>query len=349
MAARVAEQLLGSGRRLVTAESCTGGWMAKACTDLPGSSRWFRGGVVAYTNEAKTGCSGCAADTARGARGGQRSGRSARWRTGRWSGSGASGGRGQRHCRTGRGHAGQAGRARCGSPGRPWRAGEIRTEVSVFSGDRETVRGRPWCAPLEGCARRVNRRHGSAGQVTATVVPRGGCFSRSGRTRLRGGWPAAREWLPAGAGRPQRPDQWHLTLEFLGDVPEARLHDAWTRRDCARRSLRRLPSRLDSTGWSTGAAAGPVPGARKRAPAVAARWCSRSGGELPAARFRAGVTAVQAASDARAPGGAPAVGGRGRAGPLRWPARAFHWCSRSRNPRVGRYGVLADWQHLSRS
>jgi nicotinamide-nucleotide amidase len=35
---------------LVTAESCTGGWIAKACTDVAGSSRWFQGGVVAYSN-----------------------------------------------------------------------------------------------------------------------------------------------------------------------------------------------------------------------------------------------------------------------------------------------------------
>jgi nicotinamide-nucleotide amidase len=52
--AEVADRLLSSRRHLVTAESCTGGWVAKICTDLPGSSRWFRGGVVAYTNELKT-------------------------------------------------------------------------------------------------------------------------------------------------------------------------------------------------------------------------------------------------------------------------------------------------------
>lgn len=50
---RVADRLVALDRRLVTAESCTGGWVAKACTDLPGSSRWFRGGVVAYDNEFK--------------------------------------------------------------------------------------------------------------------------------------------------------------------------------------------------------------------------------------------------------------------------------------------------------
>lgn len=38
---------------LVTAESCTGGWIAKALTDLPGSSVWFDAGVVTYSYEAK--------------------------------------------------------------------------------------------------------------------------------------------------------------------------------------------------------------------------------------------------------------------------------------------------------
>ena len=51
--AEVAEHLLSRRLLLVAAESCTGGWIAKACTDRPGSSQWFRGGVVAYTNELK--------------------------------------------------------------------------------------------------------------------------------------------------------------------------------------------------------------------------------------------------------------------------------------------------------
>lgn len=38
---------------LVAAESCTGGLLAKMCTDLSGSSSWFEGGVVSYTNELK--------------------------------------------------------------------------------------------------------------------------------------------------------------------------------------------------------------------------------------------------------------------------------------------------------
>ena len=63
LAGRVAGALLASGRQLVTAESCTGGWIAKVCTDLPGSSRWFRGGVVAYSNELKAGLLGVRPET----------------------------------------------------------------------------------------------------------------------------------------------------------------------------------------------------------------------------------------------------------------------------------------------
>ena len=50
----IAERLSDRGWRLVTAESCTGGWLAKCCTDLPGSSRWYEGGVVSYSNTLKT-------------------------------------------------------------------------------------------------------------------------------------------------------------------------------------------------------------------------------------------------------------------------------------------------------
>jgi nicotinamide-nucleotide amidase len=39
--------------RLATAESCTGGLIAAACTALAGSSDWFERGVVSYSNEAK--------------------------------------------------------------------------------------------------------------------------------------------------------------------------------------------------------------------------------------------------------------------------------------------------------
>jgi nicotinamide-nucleotide amidase len=65
LAVRVAERLLGAGRRLVVAESCTGGWVAKACTDLPGSSQWFLGGVVTYSDALKVGLLGVSDDALR--------------------------------------------------------------------------------------------------------------------------------------------------------------------------------------------------------------------------------------------------------------------------------------------
>ncbi|MCY7371340.1 MAG: CinA family protein [Polaromonas sp.] len=46
---------------LATAESCTGGLIAAACTDLAGSSNWFERGFVSYSNAAKTGLLGVAA------------------------------------------------------------------------------------------------------------------------------------------------------------------------------------------------------------------------------------------------------------------------------------------------
>jgi nicotinamide-nucleotide amidase len=49
----VAGLLVRRGIMLATAESCTGGWIAKTLTDIPGSSAWFDCGVAAYSYEAK--------------------------------------------------------------------------------------------------------------------------------------------------------------------------------------------------------------------------------------------------------------------------------------------------------
>ncbi len=49
--------------RISAAESCTGGWIAKACTDIAGSSAWFDRGFVTYSNQAKTDMLGVAAAT----------------------------------------------------------------------------------------------------------------------------------------------------------------------------------------------------------------------------------------------------------------------------------------------
>ena len=50
----LADLMLKNGLLLATAESCTGGMIAAACTDLAGSSAWFERGFVTYSNAAKT-------------------------------------------------------------------------------------------------------------------------------------------------------------------------------------------------------------------------------------------------------------------------------------------------------
>ncbi|HJW06485.1 MAG TPA: CinA family protein [Rhodanobacter sp.] len=53
LAGEVASEVQRCRLMLVTAESCSGGWIAKTLTDLPGSSAWFDAGVVTYSYEAK--------------------------------------------------------------------------------------------------------------------------------------------------------------------------------------------------------------------------------------------------------------------------------------------------------
>ena len=51
---QIANLLVKNQLKLASAESCTGGMIAAACTDLAGSSAWFERGFVTYSNEAKT-------------------------------------------------------------------------------------------------------------------------------------------------------------------------------------------------------------------------------------------------------------------------------------------------------
>lgn len=53
LAAAVVEDLTATGKAVATAESCTGGWIAKCCTDRAGSSAWFERGFVTYSDRAK--------------------------------------------------------------------------------------------------------------------------------------------------------------------------------------------------------------------------------------------------------------------------------------------------------
>ena len=53
LATALVSELSASGKAVATAESCTGGWVAKAITDVPGSSACFGYGIVSYSNGAK--------------------------------------------------------------------------------------------------------------------------------------------------------------------------------------------------------------------------------------------------------------------------------------------------------
>ena len=69
LAAEAVEKLKASHLRAATAESCTGGLVAKLITDVSGASEVFEGGVVSYSNEVKINLLGVARETlaARGA------------------------------------------------------------------------------------------------------------------------------------------------------------------------------------------------------------------------------------------------------------------------------------------
>jgi len=60
---QLASRLTRQGLQLAVAESCTGGWLAKACTDAAGSSAWFERGFVTYSNLAKQQMLGVKPDT----------------------------------------------------------------------------------------------------------------------------------------------------------------------------------------------------------------------------------------------------------------------------------------------
>src|SRR3546814_14180207 len=60
----VGTRLRESRDLLVTAESCTGGWLAKTATDIAGSPDWFDCGMVAYSYEPKHALLGVRSDTA---------------------------------------------------------------------------------------------------------------------------------------------------------------------------------------------------------------------------------------------------------------------------------------------
>lgn len=152
-AVQVSQHLINSSRQLVTAESCTGGWIGKALTDIPGSSSWYRGGVIVYSNELKQHLLGVTEETL--------------------TVHGAVSDAAVREMATGAlehlggdiavaisGIAGPDG----AQPGKPvgtvwiafaWRHGQavhVNARLKLFSGDREEVRRRSVVAALQGVA-----------------------------------------------------------------------------------------------------------------------------------------------------------------------------------------------------
>lgn len=62
-ATQLSKMLMAEHLSLCTAESCTGGWIAKILTDIPGSSAWFDSGMAAYSYEAKQALLGVRSET----------------------------------------------------------------------------------------------------------------------------------------------------------------------------------------------------------------------------------------------------------------------------------------------
>ncbi len=54
LVSKLAEKLISQKLKVVTVESCTAGLIAKTLTDKSGSSAWFSGGLITYSNESKT-------------------------------------------------------------------------------------------------------------------------------------------------------------------------------------------------------------------------------------------------------------------------------------------------------
>jgi nicotinamide-nucleotide amidase len=147
LAQKVGERLKAAGAKLVTAESCTGGWAAQVVTSVAGSSAWFERGFVTYSNDAKRELLGVQENTLR-AHG------AVSEETAREMAQGAlSRGKGTVALAV-TGVAGPGG----GSPGKPvgtvcfaWASARaVRSETQKFSGDRESVRRQSVVRALEG-------------------------------------------------------------------------------------------------------------------------------------------------------------------------------------------------------
>jgi nicotinamide-nucleotide amidase len=154
LAEALAKKLREKGARLVTAESCTGGWAAQAVTSLAGSSDWFERGFVTYSNESKIELLGVRPETL------ERHGAVSE-ETAREMALGALGRSRGTLALAVTGIAGPGG----GTPGKPvgtvcfaWasRGGSLASETRRFAGDREAVRRQSVERALAGAAEHLD-------------------------------------------------------------------------------------------------------------------------------------------------------------------------------------------------
>jgi len=147
LAKQLGRRLKAAGERLVTAESCTGGWVAQAVTSVAGSSDWFERGFVAYSDDSKGDLLGVRADTL--ARHGAVSEETAREMA-----QGALARSKGTLALAVTGVAGPAGGSRAKPVGMvcfAWAGKQgVRTETRRFSGDRESVRKQSVIRALQG-------------------------------------------------------------------------------------------------------------------------------------------------------------------------------------------------------
>jgi nicotinamide-nucleotide amidase len=153
LAEQVGRHALDQRLMLVTAESCTGGWIAKTLTDIPGSSGWFDCGMVAYSYEAKQALLGVRPQTLE-AHGAVSRETVIEMVSGALVHSGA-------HLAVAvTGIAGPGGGTADKPVGTVWiawkrRGGYPQAQVFRFDGDREAVRRRTTAAALEGLRRQL--------------------------------------------------------------------------------------------------------------------------------------------------------------------------------------------------
>ena len=154
LAEQLGELLLERGWTVTTAESCTGGWIAKVLTDVAGSSHWFTHGFVTYSNAAKVDMIGVAEEDL------QTHGAVSEHVVLAMAAGAAQ--RAASECAIAvSGIAGPGGAV----PGKPvgtvwlcWRApGRVTTTMEVFTGDREAVRRQSVAAALSGLLEALER------------------------------------------------------------------------------------------------------------------------------------------------------------------------------------------------